>query len=117
MKGLVVFDIDNTLLKRKPHYESSYFRNYLSKEDADLFIPNIGELLGVYEKTYDRYDLELLRNYLVSTTGINFTDEMLLGWREVLRNSSDEVICGAHDILEYLKTHGYGLAVLTNWFA
>jgi len=113
----ILCDLDGTLLKQNFSYESDYFNSCLSIEDAEMFIPRIGELLAYYESNYEYYDNDLLRNYLHSRTGINFTNEIINGWRETLRNYKDTIIDGVPDTLEYLKSRGYSLGVLTNWYS
>lgn len=117
MEKRIIFDLDGTLLKQNFSYESEYFHSCLSEDDADLFIPQIGKLLAYYESNYECYDNDLLRCYLYRETGINFSDEIINGWRATLRNFKDTIIDGVPDTLEYLKSKGYSLAVLTNWFS
>lgn len=117
MEKRIIFDLDGTLLKQNFSYESDYFHSCLSKEDAEAFIPNIGELLAFYENNYEYYDNNLLRCYLYQTTHINFTDEIINGWRATLREFKDTIIDGVPETLEYLKNKDYSLAVLTNWYS
>ena len=113
----ILCDLDGTLLKQNFSYESSYFHSCLDKEDAEVFIPRIGELLAYFESNYEYYDNDLLRGYLHDRTGINFTNEIIDGWRATLRNYSDTIIDGVPETLEYLKNNGYSLGVLTNWYS
>lgn len=113
----ILCDLDGTLLKQNFSYESSYFHSCLDKEDAEVFIPRIGELLAYFESNYEYYDNDLLRGYLHDRTGINFTNEIIDGWRATLRNYSDTIIDGVPETLEYLKSNGYSLGVLTNWYS
>lgn len=117
MEKKIIFDLDGTLLKQNFSYESDYFRSCLSEEEADLFIPQIGKLLAYYESNYECYDNDLLRCYLYQETGINFTDEIINGWRATLRNFKDTIIDGVPETLEYLKNKDYSLSVLTNWYS
>ena len=117
MEKRIIFDLDGTLLKQNFSYESGYFHSCLSDDDADLFIPQIGKLLAYYESNYECYDNDLLRCYLYQETGINFTDEIINGWRATIRNFKDTIIDGVPETLEYLKSKDYSLAVLTNWYS
>ena len=113
----IIFDLDGTLLKQNFSYESDYFHSCLDKHDADLLIHNISELLAYFESNYECYDNDLLRCYLHDRTGINFTNEIIDGWRSIIRSSKDVIIDGVPDTLEYLKRNDYSLAVLTNWYS
>lgn len=110
-----IFDIDGTLLKTNWEYEEIYFNSVLSKSDAEVFIPNIARLLADYENKFQRYDIDLLSQYLTNSTGANITPDVILGWLEAGKNYYD-VIDGAYETLEYLKSKDKKIIALSNWF-
>ena len=117
MDKRIIFDLDGTLLEQNFSYESKYFRSCLGKDEADFFIPVIGEVLAFYENNYEYYDNDILCAYLRERTGIHFTNEIIDGWRETLRNYTDTIIDGVPETLDYLKSKDYSLGVLTNWYS
>ena len=113
----IIFDVDGTLIKQDFSYESDYFYSCLDSCSASYFIPNIAHLLAIYESSYSKYDAEELRLFLESMTGISFTPSIIEGWRDKIRTSSNVVIDGVYETLDYLKSKNYSLGVLTNWFS
>ena len=111
----VIFDLDGTLLKANWQYEEIYFKSILSPEDAEKFIPNISRLLAEYEKTYLRYDFDLLSMYLTEKSGVNISREIVKVWIEAGKDC-DEIIAGADEILRYLKQKDKCIVGLSNWF-
>lgn len=110
-----IFDIDGTLLKTNWEYEEIYFRSILSQKDADIFIPDIARLLADYEHRFSRYDRHLLSQYISENTGVNINPDMIQGWIEAGKDYYD-VIDGAHEVLEYLKSKDKKIVALSNWF-
>lgn len=111
-----IFDIDGTLLKTNWEYEEIYFNRVLSKKDAEVFIPNIARLLAEYESKFPRYDMNLLSQYLFESTGVKITPDIICGWLEAGKNYYD-VIPGAKEILEHLKSRDKKIVALSNWFS
>lgn len=111
-----IFDVDGTILKADWNYQEIYFNKALSREDARKFLPNISKLLAYYENNFIRYDINLLSNYLTEATGIKFTPDIIQGWLDAGKNYY-EVVPGAYDILEYLKSKDKKLVALSNWFS
>lgn len=110
-----IFDIDGTLLKTNWQYEEIYFNSVLSSEDAKLFIPNISRLLADYEKNFSRYDINLLSRYLTESFDVMITPDIIRGWLEAGKNYY-EVIPGAKEALDYLKSKDKKIVALSNWF-
>lgn len=111
-----IFDIDGTLLKTNWQYEEDYFNSVLSFDDANKFIPRISSLLASYERSFLRYDVDILSHYLTLSTGVNITPEIVRGWIEAGKDYY-EVIPGAYDTLEYLKSKDKKIVALSNWFS
>lgn len=110
-----IFDIDGTLLKTNWEYEKIYFNSVLSKRDAEVFIPNIAKLLANYESRFRRYDVNLLSQYLIGETGVEITPDIIRGWMEAGKDYYD-IVDGAHETLEYLKSKDKKIVALSNWF-
>ena len=117
MKKRFIFDLDYTLLESDFSYENDYFRSVLSKEDAEIFIPQKGDLLEEYEQKYIRYNEIILSKFLTKKTSVNITPNIIKGWNEYNENMPDTVIDGTYEVLEYLKSKNKELVVLSNWFS
>lgn len=115
-KQRFIFDIDGTLLEPDYSYEITYFKNILSKDDADVFIPMISKLLADYENTYRRYDIKKLSRYLTAHSGILITEAMIKGWKAAWSDTEPKIIDGVVDTLEKLSSRDKDLVILTNWF-
>lgn len=110
-----IFDIDGTLLKTNWEYEEIYFKSVLSKEDAEVFIPNISMFLADYEKSFLRYDIGVLSQYLTDVSGVKITPDVIRGWMDAGKDYYD-VMPGAKKVLEYLKSKDKKIVALSNWF-
>lgn len=115
-KKRFIFDLDGTLLKSDYSYEHDYFESVLGKQDAQLFVPNISQMVSEYEKKFPRYDFDTFSRFLTKESGVVITNEMVKGWCEALVEANICVIDDVYEILDYLKRQGKSMVVLTNWF-
>ena len=112
-----IFDIDGTILEEDYSKEVEFFKEILSKEEAERFIPKIGKYIQGYEDEYSKYSVNGLSNYLTKVSGINITPEIIYDWREVVSNYDSKVVYGAEDFLYYIWGHKNAYIVgLSNWF-
>ena len=110
-----IFDIDGTLLKTNWEYEERYFSSVLTPSDAEVFIPNISMFLADYEKSFLRYDIDVLSQYLIDASGVKITPDIIRGWMEAGKDYYD-IMPGAKKVLEYLKSKDKKIVALSNWF-
>lgn len=110
-----IFDLDGTLLTANFEKEFDYFNNIYGEESPKI-LDNIVKYLDEYEKTHIRYDADILSRYLSKRSGLKFTRDIINGWNEVVGCISDTIEEDIVEVLEYLKSNNYSLAVLTNWF-
>ena len=116
-KKRFIFDIDGTLLKEDYSMEEKFFKEILSKDDAEVFIPKISEYLKNYEDLFSNYDVNSLSEFLSSESGVDITPEIIYKWRSVISNHDSVTFEGVSKTLLYLKGHDYSVVALSNWFA
>lgn len=114
-KKRFVFDLDYTLMVGRHDAELNYFRDVF-RSDGDVFLENMIDLLHEYEKTYSRYDVELLSKFMTERTRLDFNENVVNGWIETYGNCENRLEEGVLETLEFLKSKGMSNAVLTNWF-
>ena len=109
----LIFDLDNTLIMWRNEYVSAIDKS-LKKFGINEEATYMSNLIDDYENYYDRYDKELLVEFInkniESRVDMNFIDDFLynIGF---CGDVSDKIV----DTLEYLYGK-YDLVVLTNWF-
>ena len=111
-----IFDLDGTLLSMGYECEKEYFNSILG-DKSFKFLESLPRLLDNYENDYSRYDEEMLSSYLTQNSGCNITVDVIRGWLKANEVMSDVMEDGVIETLEYLKSKGYSLVVLTNWFS
>ena len=112
-----IFDIDGTILEEDYSKEREFFKKELSSEEGNIFIPQISDLISEYEKTYSKYNVGLLSEFLSNNSGFEISPELIYKWREVVSNYDPKVIPGALDFIYYLWGHNKSIVGLSNWFA
>lgn len=114
-KKRFIFDLDYTLMVGDRAAEISYFRDVF-RSDGDIFLENMIEYLHEYEKTYSRYDVEMLSKFMTNKSRLDFNEDVVKGWIEAYGNTFNSIEDGVVDTLEYLKSKDHSLVILTNWF-
>lgn len=117
MKTKFIFDLDETLIKSDYSKQQEYFKAVLETEDSEIFIPQISSLLEKYESKYQKYDVNMLSEFLTNTSQVKITPDIIKGWLDVSKNIDGIIIDGVVETLEYLKRKDKELVVLTNWFS
>ncbi len=115
MKKRFIFDLDGTLLTGDYTELNKYLVDLLG-EGAIEFTSHMSQYLGRYEKMFMRYDYDVLSKYLIETTGLPMTPEVVEEWDHMVPYIKDTEEEHVRETLEYLKRNGNSLAVLTNWF-
>lgn len=116
-KRRFIFDIDGTILEEDYSKEIEFFKKELTSEEGNIFIPQISDLIAKYENTYNKYDVELLSEFLSYNSGVEISPELIYKWREVVSNYDPKIIPGAKDLLFYLSVNKAKSVVgLSNWF-
>ena len=110
-----IFDLDGTLLTSDYNSAREYFKKVIGDENG-TFMNGIATYLDNYERKYSKYEVNNLCRYLNYVTGFKFTPEIIEGWKKLVGNIPFKVEDGVVDLLEYLKSKGHSLVVLTNWF-
>lgn len=109
----LIFDLDNTLIMWKDEYVGALAKT-IDKFNINCDAHYLSDLIDEYENYYDRYDKELLMEFInkniESKVDIGFIDDFLynIGF---CGDVDDSVV----ETLEYLSSK-YELVVLTNWF-
>lgn len=115
MKRRYIFDEDYTLLIPDWTKTDQYFIDKFG-EKAKTVMDNIGPVLRKYERKFRRYDYKDLATYLRDATELPVTPKDMRIWDELVAVIDDTVDPHAKEVLEYLKSKGDSIAVLTNWF-
>lgn len=110
-----IFDMEGTLVNSDYSPEVTYFKNIYGNDSKKL-LDGIGVYLDSYEKAYSKYEVDRLCRYLNAVTGLKFTPEIINGWKELSGAYPTTIEDGVVELLEYLKSNGHSLVVLTNWF-
>ena len=110
-----IFDLDGTLLTGDFTLEHDFFHSVYGKDSYKLS-DNVVKYLDDYEKKHQKYNTEELSYHLSKECGLSVTPEIIDGWNEIVGFIPSVIEDGVVDILDYLKSKDYSLAVLTNWF-
>ncbi len=109
-----IFDLDNTLIFQDFTDEKEYF-NDIFKNNGKYFNDNLNIWLKEYEATHTRYDREMLRKFLEEKSKLPISKTIIDGWLQVSINSNYEIEDTAIEVLEYLKSKGKNIVILTNF--
>ena len=110
-----IFDLDGTLLTGDFTPEHDFFHSIYGKDSYKLS-DNVVKYLDDYERKHQKYNTEELSYHLSEACGLSVTPEIIDGWNEIVGFIPSVIEEGVVDLLEYLKSKDYSLAVLTNWF-
>lgn len=109
----LIFDVDNTLIIWKDEYDKA-LKNTIKKYKLNIDYNDINKLLDEYEKTFTKYDKQLLVDFLNKSLKEKITLSFINDWLKELEDCAS-IEDGLIDTLEYLKEK-YELVILTNWF-
>lgn len=112
-----IFDLDYTLLIPDWSKEDDYLRMSIPQGEQEEFFKQKQPILNKYELEFPKYDFKTLSDYFKSY-GFTVTEETISGW--MIHNGEtiiDEVPDGVVELLEYLKSHGKQIVILTSWFS
>lgn len=111
-----IFDLDGTLWEQDFETENEFFKEVLTPEEYEKFIPIKGKLFAKFEKENKKHDIKKLSIFLQKETKIPFTEEILYDWLEFNGNSKTVLNEGAIELLEYLKSKNKSIVALTKKF-
>ena len=111
-----IWDLDETLLSCDFSYENIYFKEKLQGQDIECFLQNKHDYLIEYERTFFKYDVKLLSDFLSLKSGIVIDETVIRGWNEHNKTIPDTIHMGAEEVLSYLQSKGYQNILYTNWF-
>ena len=111
-----IWDLDETLLSGDFSYEYIYFKEKLQGQDIECFLQNKHDYLIEYERTFFKYDVKLLSDFLSLKSGIVIDETVIRGWKEHNKTIPDTIHMGAEEVLSYLQSKGYQNILYTNWF-
>lgn len=112
-----IFDLDYTLLIPDWSKEDDYFRKTIPLEEQEEFFKQKQSILNKYELEFPKYDFKTLSDFFKSY-GFNVSEEVISGWMTYNGETiKDEIVDGAMDLLEYLKSNNKDIVILTSWFS
>lgn len=111
-----IWDLDETLLSGDFSYENIYFKEKLQGQDIECFLQNKHDYLMEYERTFFKYDVKLLSDFLSLKSGIVIDETVIRGWNEHNKTIPDTIHMEAEEVLSYLQSKGYQNILYTNWF-
>ena len=112
-----IFDLDYTLLIPDWSREDEFLKKVVPLEEQEEFFKKKQDILNQYELDYPRYDFKLLRDFFLSF-GFHISEDAISGW--MIHNGKtivDKVPDGVLELLEYLKSQGKEIVILTSWFS
>lgn len=112
-----IFDLDYTLLIPDWSKEDDFLKKSIPLEEQDEFFKQKQSILNKYELEFPKYDFKTLSDFF-KTYGFTVSEETINGW--MIHNGEtikDTVADGAIELLEYLKTEGKEIVILTSWFS
>ncbi len=70
-----------------------------------------------YERTFFKYDIKLLSEFLTLRSGLKIDEKIIEYWNEHNKTIPDTIHSGAEEVLSYLQSKGYQNILYTNWFS
>ena len=86
-----IWDLDETLLSGDFSYENIYFKEKLQGQDIECFLQNKHDYLIEYERTFFKYDVKLLSDFLSLKSGIVIDETVIRGWNEHNKTIPDTI--------------------------
>ncbi len=112
-----IFDLDYTLLIPDWSKEDDYLKKSIPLEEQEEFFKQKQSILNKYELEFPRYDFKTLSDFFKSY-GFHVSEDVINGW--MIHNGEtikDEVVDGVIDLLQFLKSSGKDIVILTSWFS
>ena len=112
-----IFDLDYTLLIPDWSKEDDYLKMNIPLEEQEDFFKQKQAILNKYELEFPKYDFKTLSDFFKSY-GFTVSEETISGW--MIHNGEtikDEVADGVVELLEFLKSEGKEIVILTSWFS
>ncbi len=110
-----IWDLDETLLSADFRKEDDFFKEQILDEKVDEFIRSKVKYLMEYERTFFKYDIKLLSEFLTLRSGLKIDEKLIEAWMEHNKNIPDTIHSGAEEV-SYLQSKGYQNILYTNWF-
>lgn len=113
----IIFDIDNTLIMWKEQYWDTISKTLMESniECNDLVISSFKEAIRNYEKEYNIYNKDYMREMIESYINVDLPEDFIEKWCNHLKENAPTSIIEVENTLEYLYQK-YELYALTNWF-
>ncbi len=111
-----IWDLDEALLSADFRKEDDFFKEQILDEKVDEFIRSKVKYLMEYERTFFKYDIKLLSEFLTLRSGLKIDEKLIEAWMEHNKNIPDTIHSGAEEVLSYLQNKGYQNILYTNWF-
>lgn len=112
-----IFDLDYTLLIPDWSKEDDFLKMSIPLEEQEEFFKQKQLILNKYELEFPKYDFKTLSDFFKSY-GFTVNEETISGW--MIHNGEtieDVVPDGVIELLEYLKSTGKEIIILTSWFS
>jgi FMN phosphatase YigB (HAD superfamily) len=112
-----IFDLDYTLLIPDWSKEDDFLKMSIPLEEQEEFFKQKQLILNKYELEFPKYDFKTLSDFFKSY-GFTVNEETISGW--MIHNGEtieDVVPDGVIELLEYLKSTGKEIVILTSWFS
>ena len=106
----VIWDLDNTLMKRDLQAEEDFFKENLSAEQGLRLI----SLLSEYEDQFPKFDISMIASFCQQKVNFLVDEDFFRRWFHVHLEHPGSIIDGAYDVLSDLQNEGFENVVLTN---
>ena len=106
----VIWDLDNTLMKRDLKAEEDFFKENLSVEQGLRLI----SLLSEYEDQFPKFDISMIVSFCQLKVGFLVDEDFFRRWFHVHLEYPGSIIDGAYHVLSDLQNEGFENVVLTN---
>lgn len=106
----VIWDLDNTLMKRDLKAEEAFFQENLSVNQGMTLL----SLLSEYEDLFPRFDISMLATFCQEKVDFQVPEAFFRKWFHVHLDYPGTVIDGADEVLSYLYHLGIENVVCTN---
>ena len=112
-----IWDLDGTILDGDFSQEEELFKRNLSEEDFLKFKKQRWDLIAEYERTYPRYDKQLMSEFFSFNNNIKISERLIDKWADYCININECIHPDVVEILDYLNDLGIENVIYSNWFA